>query len=123
MVAVIAHLYGCKAIDAATVYSLLEHLQSRWAIEATVPESQATPDTSPSYACLLRVPCVDHKAAEVMRAGLPQYQCRASVCDQACWECRFSEQDVALVFSLLSIAGFQLRSDDPCAMKVRIPAL
>ncbi len=35
-----------------------------------------------------------------------------------CWACRFSEQDVALIFSLLSIAGFQLRSDDPAAMKV-----
>ena len=30
LVAVIAHLYGCKVIDAATVYSLLEHLQHRW---------------------------------------------------------------------------------------------
>ena len=35
-----------------------------------------------------------------------------------CPACRFSEQDVALIFSLLSIAGFQLRSDDPAAMKV-----
>ena len=33
------------------------------------------------------------------------------------WACRFSEQDVALIFSLLSIAGFQLRADDPAAMK------
>lgn len=31
LVAVIAHLYGCKVIDAATVYSLLEHLQGRCA--------------------------------------------------------------------------------------------
>lgn len=31
LVAVIAHMYGCKAIDAATVYSLLEYLQARYA--------------------------------------------------------------------------------------------
>ena len=30
LIAVIAHMYGCKVIDAATMYSLLEHLQSRW---------------------------------------------------------------------------------------------
>lgn len=70
VVAVIAHLYGCKAIDAATVYSLLEHLQSRWATAAVVPASQANSDTSPSSACLLKAPCVDHGAAEVMRADL-----------------------------------------------------
>ena len=29
LIAVIAHMYGCKVIDAATMYSLLEHLQSR----------------------------------------------------------------------------------------------
>ncbi len=30
LIAVIAHMYGCKVIDAATMYSLLEYLQSRW---------------------------------------------------------------------------------------------
>ena len=34
LVAVIAHLYGCKVIDAATVYSLLEYLQHRWTFPA-----------------------------------------------------------------------------------------
>lgn len=37
---------------------------------------------------------------------------------QPSWVRRFSEQEVALIYSLLSIAGFQLRSDDPAAMKV-----
>lgn len=32
---------------------------------------------------------------------------------------RFSEQDVALILALLKAAGFQLRHDDPAAMKVR----
>lgn len=37
LIAVIAHIYGCRAIDAATMYSLLEHLQSRWAGSSWLP--------------------------------------------------------------------------------------
>ena len=54
----------------------------------------------------------------------PQCNCqkfhvdRATTSQGLCWVRRFSEQDVALIFSLLSTAGFQLRSDDPAAMKV-----
>ena len=33
--------------------------------------------------------------------------------------CRFMEQDVALILALLTAAGFQLRRDDPAAMKAR----
>lgn len=47
------------------------------------------------------------------------FQRSEAATSQSLWRARrFSEQDVALIFSLLSIAGFQLRSDDPAAMKV-----
>ena len=52
-------MYGCRVLEAATLYSLLDHLRQR-----------------------------------------------------------FSEQDVALIFALLNSVGYQLRSDDPAAMKV-----
>lgn len=60
---VVGHLYGCRVVEAATVYSLLEHLRAR-----------------------------------------------------------FGEQDVALIFALLNSVGFQLRSDDPSAMKASAAA-
>ena len=55
---VVGHMYGCRVLEAATLYSLLDHLRAR-----------------------------------------------------------FGEQDVALIFALLNSVGFQLRSDDPAAMK------
>lgn len=45
LVAVIAHMYGCKAIDAATVYSLLEYLQARCASSLQVD--------SATHACMV----------------------------------------------------------------------
>lgn len=60
----VGHLYGCRVLEAATVYSLLDHLRER-----------------------------------------------------------FAEQDVALIFALLNSIGYQLRSDDPAAMKARTALL
>ncbi|BDA46714.1 Suppressor of glycerol defect protein 1 [Coccomyxa sp. Obi] len=64
LVHVVGHMYGCRVLEAATVYSLLDHLKDR-----------------------------------------------------------FSEQDVALIFALLNSIGFQLRSDDPAAMKDFVTAV
>ena len=38
---------------------------------------------------------------------------------RGCWRSRFTEPDVALIHALLNGVGFQLRADDPAAMKVR----
>ena len=46
LIAVIAHMYGCRAIDAATMYSLLEHLQSRWAGILQFPRTSVSVVTS-----------------------------------------------------------------------------
>ncbi|EIE19666.1 MIF4G-domain-containing protein [Coccomyxa subellipsoidea C-169] len=61
---VVGHMYGCRVLEAATLYSLLDHLRQR-----------------------------------------------------------FSEQDVALIFALLNSVGYQLRSDDPAAMKDFVTAV